>query len=143
MLPKNHFISIFSIQTINEQSTESKVKYPCKLYMKNNLCSVLYEENDGVYKILSNIKVFRSGKIIISRKKGENFEKLIFEQNKCHNYTHFTEFGALTLEIFTHDVSCYITKNYCKIELLYSLNSSGTTLSKNKIIIIVEEEKNV
>ena len=139
---KTYSISIFSMHTVDGQTSESKITVPCKFNFKNNLGLISYEEVIENNKFFSNIKICGPDKIIISRK-GTQSVKFVFEKNKRHICTYLTEFGNIKICVFTHEVSCCFEKNSCKIVLIYSLDTNNTHLSKNKVIINVKEDNYV
>lgn len=141
-MDKTYFINIFSLQTVSGQTCESKITVPCKFNSKNNLALISYDEIIENKKFFSNIQICGTDKIIIYRKGPQSF-KLLFEKNKRHIGTYFTEFGNIQIGVFTHKICCRFKKNFCEIVLIYSLDTNNTHLSKNKIIISVKEENNV
>lgn len=139
---KTYSISICSLQIVDGQTCETKITVPCKFNSKNNLALISYDEIIENQKFSSNIQICGSDKIIISRKGAQSF-KFLFEKNKQHIGTYFTEFGNIQMGVSTHEICCRFAKNFCHIKLSYSLDANNSHLSKNKVIINVKEENNV
>ena len=139
---KTYSISIFSTQNVDGQTSESKITVPCKFNFKNKLGLISYEEVIENNKFFSNIKICGPDKIIISRK-GMQSVNFVFEKNKRHVCTYFTQFGNIQMGVSTHKICCSFEKNFCHINLSYSLDANNSHLSKNKVIIDVKEENNV
>ena len=139
---KMYSITIFISQTADGQTCKSKITVPCKFNFKNNLALISYDEIVENKKFSSNVQIYGTGKITISRKGTQSY-KFLFEKNKRHICTYFTEFGNIKIGVFTHEVSCCFEKNSCKIVLIYSLDTNNTHLSKNKVIINVKEDNYV
>lgn len=76
--------------------------------------------------------------VILSRTGLQNM-KLFLEQGKRHLCYYETEFGELTIGVFTHDVKCNFNERMCNIVLEYTLDVNTKHLSKNKVIINVKE----
>lgn len=136
-------MSIFSEQTIDGQTNQSKFAAPCKVSFKNNMGLISYDEFIGDSKFFSDIKIFGTKKVFIDRKGTKGSFILVFEKNKHRICTYPTEFGSIQISTFTHKICCNFEKSLYNIKLIYSIYVDNLHLSENKIIINVTEEYNV
>ena len=137
-----YFIKVFGAQEVDGQTIETKVTVPCEFNVKDKFGLITYEEHIESRKVTSQIKIYGPKSIIITRK-GQQSIWLKLEEGKRHICTYNSEFGNFQLGVYTHKINCQTSQNGCDIELEYTLDTNGVSLSRNRVIINVKEEDNV
>lgn len=139
---KNFFISIESQQTVDGQVEITKVFAPCTYALNAGFARIAYEEEHDGQKILSQITIDETSKVIISRK-GAFTTELTLETGKHHTCTYATEFGTLEMGVLASEIMQDLVDDGGQVKLRYSLEVGGRPMSDNTVAITVKEKIDV
>lgn len=140
-MSKKYVASIIGKQKVLDQKDEIQLFVPCIYKIEKDCKYISYEEfenNDPKSKIISTLKVFNNGLVILTRD-GKKNSKLTLEKNKRHQCLYPTEFGNLIIGINTYEILNNLTEFGGSINLSYSLDANSELLSNNNVDITVKE----
>ncbi len=146
-MEKNSIISIRNNQIIDSEKDTIELTTVGSYVRKNGKCYVVYEDyKDSPQEnktLLSIIKVQSPNLIIISNT-GPLKSRLTLERNKRHYCRYETEFGPITMGVYTRFINCDLKESSAEINVLYYMDMNADVTSINEISISVKEKiKNV
>ena len=144
MHKKKVLITITGQQNIDENIEEIQLVVSGLYYEKNGIKYLEYEEYDkkGLdEKIKCTIKINKNNSINLN-KTGKYGSKLILEKKQHRLCLYGTEFGNISMGVYTSNISCYFEKNNATIHATYTLDLNSKLISTNKILINIKETNN-
>lgn len=132
----NFTISVKGKQLLDGHFEENELTTSCTCEKTENSLTIKYDELDENNKLKScSTLVFEDSGIVKIQKENSGLSELVLEKGKWHRCNYSTEYGTITLEIFTKDIVCNLTENGGTAKLEYSLNANSSLLSENTVII--------
>ena len=92
---------------------------------------------EGDYS-LNTIKIVNDSKLSILRE-GDHTTRLFLEKDKVHNCHYRTKMGDLMFSVLCTKLHNNLTDNGGKLDVAYSLDLNGETVSYNRFILTVKE----
>lgn len=147
-MKKNSIISVVNEQNLYYEKNKIELISLGTYTQKNGKYYIIYKDSvidkyDNVENLCS-IRVENPDLIIISRI-GLIKSNLTLEKGKRNYGQCKTDFGTITMGIYTEYIKCDMGKSSAKISLKYFMDIESDLVSSNKISINVKEndEKNV
>lgn len=136
-------ISFYASQSNLSDKDEMTFTAPGEFYEENGIKIVKYKEysEDSHTKddySLNTIKIISDSKVSILRE-GDHTTRLFLEKDKLHKCHYRTQMGDLMFDVFCTKLNNNLTNNGGKLEVAYSLDLNGETVSYNRFILTVKE----
>lgn len=146
-MKKNSIISIRNNQIIDSETDTIQLTTVGSYIKKNGKCYIVYKDYKSSPQenkpLLSIVKVQSPDLIIISNT-GPFRSQLTLERSKRHYCRYETEFGPITMGIYTKFITCDLKESSAEINILYYMDINADVTSINEISISVKEKiKNV
>lgn len=135
-MESNFTISVKGRQLVNGHFEENELITACTCEKTENSLIIKYHELDetGAKKSSATL-IFEDSGLVTILKENAGLSKLTLEKGKRHLCNYSTEYGIITLGIFTRDVACDLTENGGTARLEYSLDVDSQLMSENTVII--------
>lgn len=136
-------ITFYASQSNLSDKDEMTFTAPGEFYEENGIKIVKYKEysEDSHTKddySLNTIKIISDNKVSILRE-GDHITRLFLEKDKLHKCHYRTKMGDLMFDVFCNKINNNLTNNGGKLEVAYSLDLNGETVSYNRFILTVKE----
>ncbi len=143
--PRSFLISISGNQVYSYEDNVDTVSFvtSCDFSKKNGKFYISYEEYS--YNVSSRSKGFSQLEVsdneVILRRVGNNATVLIFQKKTRHQCCYNTEYGVLTLGIYTNNISSSLTENGGILKVNYSIDANLNFKCYNEFSVKVWEVK--
>ncbi len=141
---ENYLISIIGTQKFDEDEGEVKVNTLGSYLTKDGKRYISYKEYDEY-----NPKKFQTatleidGQDRLTMMKSGSQTKLILEKGKRHNCVYDTEYGPMSLGVFTSVLKNDLDDLGGKLEVNYTLDIDSSLASRNKLLIEVCKDNSI
>lgn len=136
---KEVIIAIKGIQDNGDEAIETRAK---GLYsFINGSHYIKYDEvlDENTGERTNNLMKIREDSVFITKKTPEaNSTHMEFEKNENTILNYNTDYGNLSMDVFTEKISIREKPGEVRVTLEYSLSSHGEPISENKIIIKIK-----
>ena len=142
-MSKKYLITFYASQSNLQEKDEMTFTAPGEYYEENGIRIVKYKEYsedsqlEGDYS-LNTIKIVNDSKLSILRE-GDHTTRLFLEKDKVHNCHYRTKMGDLMFSVLCTKLHNNLTDNGGKLDVAYSLDLNGETVSYNRSILTVKE----
>lgn len=143
MLNDNYAISITGKQQYEADSGEITLSTTGAYTNRGGVRFIAYKEYDEDNPKLTRTAVLKveKGKVTMSRTGAST--RLILEKGQRHLCLYDTGFGALTVGVFTSELSSSLSEKGGRLHIKYTLDIDSNLSSKNEITIEVKPQKAV
>lgn len=138
MIDEDYLISIIGRQTVDGETGEVKLNTVGSYRKQGNARLIAYKEYDeddpkrsrtAILKIEDNSKV--------TMMKAGTPTRLILEKGKRHTCIYGTEFGALSIGVYTSELKSELSDAGGKLSVNYTLDIESSLSSSNEILVEV------
>lgn len=140
----NYLISIRGRQKVDGETGEVEVTTLGSYVCRGGNRYIVYKEypsEDDPAPRTSILKVEGSSRLTLMRKGGDN-TRLILESGKRHLCQYDTDFGSLTVGVFTSRFDSSLDDTGGSLNISYTLDAGDVLSSYNEVLITVKEVKN-
>ena len=118
-MSKKYLITFYASQSNLQEKDEMTFTAPGEYYEENGIRIVKYKE--------------------YSEREGDHTTRLFLEKDKVHNCHYRTKMGDLMFSVLCTKLHNNLTDNGGKLDVAYSLDLNGETVSYNRFILTVKE----
>ena len=142
-IKEDYMIKIMSHQKITGQYDDcmeftARGSYTEKDGVKYIIYREYTEGMPGNYNICM-IKIEKDNKNITITKNGKVQSKLVFEKNKSHYSPYQTEYGMMSMSVYTHHIKSICDTNHGFVNIKYSMDLNTGVLSTMNILITYDK----
>ena len=145
-MEENYILSVLGKQYVDGQSDKVELKTSAAYVTRNGSRYISYKEYDPQnpdrhYR--TTVKIDPNNTVTVM-KGGNESHHLILEKGKRHKCEYMTNFGSLTLGVYTEKVKNNLNDNGGELEVRYSIDIQSQLASTNELFMKIEEaHKNV
>jgi uncharacterized beta-barrel protein YwiB (DUF1934 family) len=140
-MKNDFFISITGKQSLpSSEEDELKVDTVGSYTKRNGARFIIYKEydEDDNSKFDTAVLKIEGNKSVTLMKSGQNATKLILEKGKRHQCIYGTDFGAMSIGIYTSFLNNDLTDSGGKLHVKYTMDLNSDILSTNELYIDVK-----
>ena len=140
-MEKNCIISLLSIQTEDDERTESELVTEAYVECTEDKSTIVYEDTEatGFEGSVTTVRIV-DGKDATITRTGSSNSLLTFEKGKKH-YCHYgTPFGMFQMGVHTHAIEDTLLENG-RLYMKYTVDINNARLSDNEITITIKNFK--
>lgn len=140
-MEENYILSVLGKQHVGDQSDKIELKTTATYVTRNGSRYISYKEYDTQnpnrhYR--TTVKIDPNN-IVTVMKGGTESHNLILEKGKRHKCEYMTNFGSITLGVYTNSVKVNLNDNGGELEVGYSIDIQSELASINELFIKIEE----
>lgn len=140
-MEKEIMLAISGLQTVGEEPDATETVMPAEYYFRNGHHYVVYEETEeGFQKPTKNVLKFDASVLEVTKRGNVNVT-MRFEEKQTHKTTYQTPFGAILLEIETHQLAILMGEDDIHLHTDYVLQADGAHLADCKLHIRIYKKE--
>lgn len=143
-MQENYLISIRGRQNVDGETGEIEVTTLGSYVKRGGSRYIVYQEyaqEDDSAPRTSVLKIDGSDRLTLMRRGGDN-TRLILENGKRHLCQYDTDFGSMTVGVFTSRLDSDLNDSGGCLHISYTLDIGASLSSSNEVSITVKEVKN-
>ena len=142
-MEENYILSVLGKQCVNGEFDNIELKTTAAYVVKNGSRYITYKEYDAQNpknQSRTTVKIDPDN-IVTVIKGGTESHNLVLEKGVRHKCEYITNFGNITLGIYTDNVKTDFDNKGGKLEVKYSIDIQSELASPNELILKIEEAK--